>query len=132
MDLVERLRENAGPSGEWGETADKLQIEAAEELARLRAENAALLDWVRVVGEETVLAGFPSGDRAQTLKNIRDLRAENAELKTPECVIRTAMLLAAFREDGAKEAGALRDAAITMFGEEAVQRAIDAVRKEEA
>jgi hypothetical protein len=52
-----------------------------DELARLRAENAELLDWVRVVGEETVLAGYPGGDRAQTLKNLRTMRAEIAALR---------------------------------------------------
>jgi hypothetical protein len=54
---------------------------AIAEAKRLRAENAKLLDWGRVVGEETILAGFPGGDRAQTLKNIRTMRRENVELR---------------------------------------------------
>jgi hypothetical protein len=61
-------------------------IASLEEAETLRAENAELLDWVRVVGEETVLAGFPSGDRAQTLKNIRTMRnhSEPVQNKPPE------------------------------------------------
>ena len=37
-DLVERLRLNASPFGEWGELADQLQLEAADEIEKLRAE----------------------------------------------------------------------------------------------
>jgi hypothetical protein len=146
MDLVQRLRDNAGPGGELGEYADALQKEAAAELDRLQRENAELrgairadnarlreagervglfygcdtaemmadaiedlrrvaarncgtiivpetdelerlqreasdlVDWVRVVMEETVLAGYPGGDRNQTLQNIRDMRADAKRL----------------------------------------------------
>lgn len=37
---------------------------------QLRELHAALA-WIRVAGEETVLAGLPGGDRNQTLANIR-------------------------------------------------------------
>jgi hypothetical protein len=59
-----------------GDLEIRINVALVEEMKRLGAEHAELLDWVRVVGEETVLAGYPGGDRAQTLKNIRDLRAD--------------------------------------------------------
>ena len=33
-------------------------------------------EFIRVLNEETVLAGYPGGDRAQTLKNVRAMRVE--------------------------------------------------------
>jgi hypothetical protein len=51
------------------------------------------------------------------------LMREVIEQNQPDCIIRSAMLLAAFREGAAGKAGALREAAVTMFGEDAVQRA---------
>jgi hypothetical protein len=55
---------------------------------------------------------------------IERLRREIVEQNQPEHVIRSAMLLAAFREEAAGKVGTLREAAVTLFGEDAVQRAI--------
>jgi hypothetical protein len=70
-DEVERLRaEIKGIRAECDGVIDAI----------LNRENTELVSWVRVVGEETVLAGYPGGDRVQTLKNIRAMRSENARL----------------------------------------------------
>ena len=53
----------------------------AIELDRLRAVNEAAIEWIRVIGEETILAGYPGGDRDVTLANVRAMRAVNAELR---------------------------------------------------
>ena len=59
------------------------EVEPAQaEAERLRAENAELHAWVRVVMEETVVAGYSGGDRNQTLQNIRDMRSDAARKET--------------------------------------------------
>jgi hypothetical protein len=86
MDLVQRLRENAGPSGEWGEKADKLQIEAADEIERLR-------EWQRQMVEIQASGGRLDGYReladklAARDKEIDRLRAENRQAKEAVAVL---------------------------------------------
>lgn len=60
-------------------------------------------------------------DEAQ---EVARLRRENIEQSQPDFVIRAAMLLAAFRADATQNVGDLRGAAVTMFGEDAVARAV--------
>jgi chromosome segregation ATPase len=73
MDLVERLRENAGPSGEWGEKADKLHIEAAEEIERLR-------EWQRQMVEIQASGGRLDGYR-ELAQKLADRDAEIDRLR---------------------------------------------------
>jgi len=54
--------------------ADAIGIDA-DELARERDE---AVKFIRVLGEELVIAGFPAGDRTVILDNIRDLIRRNA------------------------------------------------------
>ena len=49
-------------------------------LEQVTAELDAAITWIRVVGEETVLAGLSGGDRDQTLVNVRTLIAERDAL----------------------------------------------------
>lgn len=51
-------------------TDDELALVAA----RLMALDDAV-DFIRVVGEELVLAGFPAGDRVMILRNVRAMRS---------------------------------------------------------
>jgi len=52
------------------------------ELDALRRELDDAVDWIRVLNEETVLAGFPGGDRNQTLANVRAMKARAAQLES--------------------------------------------------
>lgn len=56
-------------------------------------------------------------------REIERLRRELIEQRQPDVIIRSAMLFAAFREENIGKVGDLRAAAVTMFGEDAVQRA---------
>src|SRR5512139_366602 len=72
------------------------------------------------------LAMMAMGETVNHLKaEIERLQRELIEQRQPDVIIRSAMLLAAFREENIGKVGDLRAAAMTMFGEEAVQRATD-------
>lgn len=52
--------------------------EQEKELTQMRRERDDAITMLRLINEETVLAGFPAGDRAQTLANVRSMSAARA------------------------------------------------------
>jgi hypothetical protein len=78
IDLIRRSPRNCGV--ENVAMIGELAADTLHEIENLRRENAELRAWVRVVMEETVLAGYPGGDRNQALQNIRGMRADVARL----------------------------------------------------
>jgi hypothetical protein len=84
-DIVERLRLNAGPSGDWGELADRLQIEAADEIERLRAE-LALMTQGHDSALRTVQRLAAEVERLRVeVATMRELLRRSAEVVEAEC-----------------------------------------------
>lgn len=63
-----------------GVLAEHTLVSERSSRKRAQSERDVAVAWIRVVGEELVLAGYPAGDRDVILAGIRALRAERDAL----------------------------------------------------
>lgn len=79
---VKAETEAGGEVLRWANQALAEKDSLTARCARAEADNAALLEWVRTVGEEMVSAGSPCGDRDTQLANLRALLERMRALET--------------------------------------------------
>jgi len=74
------LLDTAEEAEKWlsGDSADDVSEADGIDTDELARERDEAVKFIRVLGEELVLAGFPAGDRAVILSNLRELIRRNA------------------------------------------------------